>query len=81
MEQYLPGYPKYTSAKEVIQQKANNKNNAFVVQAQIVNQPLPLDANGFLNLSAIQDPVNNQYLTIAFKQFNAVDFSNYPFIL
>lgn len=72
--------PTYTNAAGVLAWKARNKNNTYSIQAEIVNQPLPLTPTGNLYTAAINDPVANPYNVIRFKQFNEEDFGSLPFV-
>lgn len=72
--------PMYTNASGVLQWRARNKNNKYSVQAQIVNQPLPLDLTGAIYTASINDPITNPCHILRFAQFNNLDFSLFHFV-
>ena len=70
--------PAYTNAAGVLKQKVKNKNNKNIIQAEIVNQPLPLTPEGQIYYSAITNP-NLAYFQISFQEFWSISFSYFPF--
>ena len=70
--------PTFTNAAGVLNWRAKNRNSQYSIQAEIVNQPLPLTATGSIYMDAVKDPVNYPYLTITYRQYPTLDFSLLP---
>lgn len=69
----------YTTLGEVQRNKVRAERSGKIVVADRVTEPLPLDATGHIDESAIYDNTNNPYRTKVFNEYRSINFSNLPF--
>jgi hypothetical protein len=74
-----PDIDAYTTLAEVQRNKVKAERNGKIVVADRVTEPLPLDATGHIDESAIYDNANYPYRTKVFNEYRNIDFSTLPF--
>lgn len=73
------GQSRYTSATEALKIQSQGLAAGKTVYAAPVSEPLPLNQDGTIFLSAITDPVNNPYRTLTYTPYAGINFADLPF--